>query len=79
MSFPALCGAKTNSKKPNRCIDFLLNLAASLLQLVTAVVIVGWIFSISWGMHFVNQASKIFIHTMNKFIVYINMLLISAV
>ena len=61
ISFTALCGAETNSKKPNRCLDFLLNVAAAILQLATAILIVGWIFSISWGMNFVNLASEYFL------------------
>ncbi|CAK8692728.1 unnamed protein product [Clavelina lepadiformis] len=59
MALAALCGAKTNSKKPSRCKDFLLNLVAFLLQLLTALLIVGWIWSIFWGMNVVTQANEV--------------------
>ena len=37
---------------------FVVNIVAGLLQVVTFIVIVGWIWSISWGMTFVQLASK---------------------
>nr|CAB3266669.1 protein stum homolog [Phallusia mammillata] len=58
MGFAALFGARTCSKKPNRCIDFLLNIACAFLQMLTAIVIVGWIWSIYWGMNVITQAQE---------------------
>jgi len=63
MALAALCGAKTSSKKQNRCLDFLINLGSGLLQILTAAVIVGWVWSIYWGMYIVTQASELQIMT----------------
>lgn len=38
---------------------FLLNILAGFLQMVTFIIIVGWIWSILWGMNFVQLASKL--------------------
>jgi hypothetical protein len=42
----------------SRARAFCLNVLAAILQLVTFVVIVGWIWSILWGMTFIQLASK---------------------
>lgn len=55
-SFTVFCGAKTKISKPRNA--FMLNLLAAFLQMVTFLVIVGWIWSILWGMNFVQIALK---------------------
>ncbi|XP_052058748.1 protein stum homolog [Mytilus californianus] len=55
-SFTVFCGAQTKISKRRNA--FLLNLLAAFLQMVTFLVIVGWIWSILWGMNFVQIALK---------------------
>lgn len=55
-SFTVFCGAKTKISKRRNA--FLLNLLAAFLQMVTFLVIVGWIWSILWGMNFVQIALR---------------------
>lgn len=57
-AFAVLCGAMTDQHHQHVCVVFLLNVAAALIQLLTAVVIVGWIMSIFWGMDMVILASE---------------------
>ncbi|XDV41463.1 hypothetical protein PO909_010334 [Leuciscus waleckii] len=40
------------------CCVFWLNIAAAFIQIVTAIVMVGWIMSIFWGMDMVILASE---------------------
>jgi hypothetical protein len=40
------------------CCVFWLNIAAALIQVLTAIVMVGWIMSIFWGMDMVILASE---------------------
>eukprot|EP00062_Callorhinchus_milii_P021124 gi/632977520/ref/XP_007905392.1/ PREDICTED: uncharacterized membrane protein C1orf95 homolog [Callorhinchus milii] len=56
-AFMVLCGAKTDLPDWNVCCVFWLNIAAALIQILTAVVMVGWIMSIFWGMDMVILAS----------------------
>ncbi|XP_060074343.1 protein stum homolog [Ylistrum balloti] len=53
-SFTVFCGATTRIGK--RVHAFVLNILAALLQMITFLVIVGWIWSILWGMNFVQFA-----------------------
>lgn len=55
-SWACLCGCKTKLGKPAKA--FGLNILSAMLQFVSFVVIVGWVWSIIWGMHFVQIASK---------------------
>ncbi|GFR69010.1 protein stum homolog [Elysia marginata] len=55
-SWTCLCGCQTKLGKPARA--FGLNLLSALLQMVSFVVIVGWVWSIIWGMNFVQIASE---------------------
>ncbi|XP_041044590.1 protein stum homolog [Carcharodon carcharias] len=56
-AFMVLCGARTDLPNRHVCCVFLINVAAALIQILTAVVMVGWIMSIFWGMDMVILAS----------------------
>ncbi|XP_078492007.1 protein stum homolog [Ciona intestinalis] len=58
MAICALCGCKTNSVKPNKCKDFALNILCGFLQLLLAIILVGWIWSIYWGINIVTIANE---------------------
>ncbi|XP_078506002.1 protein stum homolog [Lissotriton helveticus] len=58
-AFTVLCGARTDLPDRHMCCVFWLNIAAALIQCLTAIVMVGWIMSIFWGMDMVILASKI--------------------
>ncbi|XP_054711328.1 protein stum homolog [Uloborus diversus] len=47
-----LCGCPT--EYDDKCTAFLYNVLASLLQLFTALIVVGWVWSIMWGITFVS-------------------------
>ncbi|KAL4238157.1 hypothetical protein ACF0H5_002868 [Mactra antiquata] len=53
-AFTVLCGAPTalNKKVP----AFLYNVLSAFLQMITFIVIVGWVWSILWGMNMVTIA-----------------------
>lgn len=53
-SFTVFCGARTEYDTNWRAFGF--NLLASILQLVTAIIVVGLIWSIMWGVIFINLA-----------------------
>ncbi|KAM6964877.1 protein stum homolog [Aplochiton taeniatus] len=55
-AFTVLCGARTDLPHRHVCCVFWLNVAAALIQVLTAVVMVGWIMSIFWGMDMVILA-----------------------
>uniref|UniRef100_H3D043 Stum, mechanosensory transduction mediator homolog n=1 Tax=Tetraodon nigroviridis TaxID=99883 RepID=H3D043_TETNG len=57
-AFTVLCGAQSELI-PERgvCCVFWLNVAAAMIQILTAVIMVGWIMSIFWGMDMVILAS----------------------
>ncbi|KFP45520.1 putative membrane protein C1orf95, partial [Chlamydotis macqueenii] len=57
-AFTVLCGARTDLPDRHKCCVFWLNIAAALIQILTAIVMVGWIMSIFWGMDMVILASK---------------------
>ncbi|KAM5204815.1 protein stum homolog isoform 2-T2 [Hipposideros larvatus] len=56
-AFTVLCGARTDLPDRHVCCVFWLNIAAALIQILTAIVMVGWIMSIFWGMDMVILAS----------------------
>ncbi|KAL6485945.1 hypothetical protein MHYP_G00053370 [Metynnis hypsauchen] len=56
-AFTVLCGARTDLPDRHVCCVFWLNIAAAFIQILTAVVMVGWIMSIFWGMDMVILAS----------------------
>lgn len=56
-AFTVLCGARTDLPDRHICCVFWLNIAAALIQILTAIVMVGWIMSIFWGMDMVILAS----------------------
>ncbi|XP_026901919.1 protein stum homolog isoform X1 [Acinonyx jubatus] len=56
-AFAVLCGARTDLPDRHVCCVFWLNIAAALIQTLTAIVMVGWIMSIFWGMDMVILAS----------------------
>ncbi|EOA99116.1 putative membrane protein C1orf95 [Anas platyrhynchos] len=56
-AFTVLCGARTDLPDRHMCCVFWLNIAAALIQILTAIVMVGWIMSIFWGMDMVILAS----------------------
>lgn len=58
-AFTVLCGAHSELI-PERgvCCVFWLNVAAAVIQILTAVIMVGWIMSIFWGMDMVILASQ---------------------
>ncbi|CAG01796.1 unnamed protein product [Tetraodon nigroviridis] len=60
-AFTVLCGAQSELI-PERgvCCVFWLNVAAAMIQILTAVIMVGWIMSIFWGMDMVILASQFF-------------------
>lgn len=58
-AFAVLCGARNDLiSERGVCCVFWLNVAAALIQLLTAVIMVGWIMSIFWGMDMVILASE---------------------
>ncbi|XP_006046142.1 protein stum homolog isoform X1 [Bubalus bubalis] len=57
-AFTVLCGARTDLPDRHVCCVFWLNIAAALIQILTAIVMVGWIMSIFWGMDMVILASR---------------------
>uniref|UniRef100_UPI00398E4D7A protein stum homolog n=1 Tax=Pristiophorus japonicus TaxID=55135 RepID=UPI00398E4D7A len=57
-AFMVLCGARTDLSNRHVCCVFLLNVAAALIQILTAIVMVGWIMSIFWGMDMVILAKQ---------------------
>ncbi|CAL8316822.1 unnamed protein product [Merluccius merluccius] len=57
-AFTVLCGAHSELvAQRGVCCVFLLNVAAALIQILTAFIMVGWIMSIFWGMDMVILAS----------------------
>ncbi|CAJ1077326.1 protein stum homolog [Xyrichtys novacula] len=57
-AFTVLCGARSDLiSERGLCCVFWLNVAAALIQILTAVIMVGWIMSIFWGMDMVILAS----------------------
>uniref|UniRef100_A0A673T142 Uncharacterized protein n=1 Tax=Suricata suricatta TaxID=37032 RepID=A0A673T142_SURSU len=57
-AFAVLCGARTDLPDRHVCCVFWLNIAAALIQTLTAIVMVGWIMSIFWGMDMVILATS---------------------
>lgn len=58
-AFAVLCGARSDLiSERGVCCVFWLNVAAAFIQLLTAVIMVGWIMSIFWGMDMVILASQ---------------------
>lgn len=58
-AFSVLCGARSELiSERGVCCVFWLNVAAALIQILTAVIMVGWIMSIFWGMDMVILASQ---------------------
>ena len=55
-AFTVLCGAPTALNK--KTAAFLFNLLSAFLQMITFIIIVGWVWSILWGMNMVTLASK---------------------
>ncbi|CAL1526188.1 unnamed protein product [Lymnaea stagnalis] len=55
-SWACLCGCKTKLGKPAKA--FGLNLLSALLQMLSFVLIVGWVWSIIWGMNFLQIATQ---------------------
>ncbi|KAA8583179.1 hypothetical protein FQN60_015725, partial [Etheostoma spectabile] len=56
-AFTVLCGARSELiSERGVCCVFWLNVAAALIQILTAVIMVGWIMSIFWGMDMVILA-----------------------
>uniref|UniRef100_A0A3P9PBB8 Stum, mechanosensory transduction mediator homolog n=1 Tax=Poecilia reticulata TaxID=8081 RepID=A0A3P9PBB8_POERE len=56
-AFTVLCGARSELiSERGVCCVFWLNMAAALIQILTAVIMVGWIMSIFWGMDMVILA-----------------------
>ncbi|XP_060596835.1 protein stum homolog isoform X3 [Ruditapes philippinarum] len=53
-AFTVLCGAPTALNK--RTAAFLFNLLSAFLQMITFIIIVGWVWSILWGMNMVTLA-----------------------
>ncbi|XP_009572582.1 PREDICTED: protein stum homolog [Fulmarus glacialis] len=60
-AFTVLCGARTDLPDRHMCCVFWLNIAAALIQILTAIVMVGWIMSIFWGMDMVILARLHFV------------------
>ncbi|XP_039260433.1 protein stum homolog [Styela clava] len=58
LSLFSLCGVPTDLKKQNFCLAFLINLLTAFLQMITAVIIIGWIWSVYWGMFAVTEANE---------------------
>ncbi|XP_070180660.1 protein stum homolog isoform X2 [Littorina saxatilis] len=55
-AWTCLCGCKTRLGAPAKA--FGCNLLAAFLQMVSFVIIVGWVWSIIWGMNFVQIATS---------------------
>jgi len=43
----------------NKCKGFFINIAAAILQVITSPIMVGWIWSVIWGMTMVQLARKL--------------------
>ncbi|KAF7650602.1 hypothetical protein LDENG_00123110 [Lucifuga dentata] len=57
-AFSVLCGARSELiSERGVCCVFWLNVAAAFIQILTAVIMVGWIMSIFWGMDMVILAN----------------------
>jgi len=54
--FTVWCGCKSECESPKEACAK--NVLAAFLQIVTTVILVGWIWSIFWGVQFINEASK---------------------
>lgn len=52
-----ICGCKTEHDSKRK--SSLISLLAAFLQLITAPIIVGWIWSVLWGITFVNVSSEL--------------------
>ncbi|XP_070577371.1 protein stum homolog [Ptychodera flava] len=57
-AFTVFCCGKTGNPERAPCVDFWLNILSALLQIITFPVIVGWIWSIFWGMTFVTLSAE---------------------
>ncbi|KAG8182501.1 hypothetical protein JTE90_020416 [Oedothorax gibbosus] len=55
-AFTVLCGCPTEYCDEERCTAFLYNVLAAFLQLLTALIVVGWVWSIMWGITFVGMS-----------------------
>lgn len=55
-SFTVFCCGSTNVSSRGRAFCF--NILSALLQMITFIVIVGWIWSIIWGMTFVTLSTS---------------------
>ncbi|EEC13637.1 hypothetical protein IscW_ISCW011737 [Ixodes scapularis] len=53
----ALCGCRTEHGSRWRAAGY--NLLAALLQTLTAPFVVGWVWSIMWGITFVNVSASV--------------------
>ncbi|XP_047244575.1 protein stum homolog isoform X1 [Girardinichthys multiradiatus] len=59
-AFTVLCGARSELiSERGVCCVFWLNVAAAFIQILTAVIMVGWIMSIFWGMDMVILAKHV--------------------
>ncbi|XP_077866207.1 protein stum homolog [Saccoglossus kowalevskii] len=57
-AFTVFCCGKTANPERHPCIDFWMNICSALLQIILFPVIVGWIWSIFWGMTFVTLSGE---------------------
>jgi len=55
-AFTVLCGCKHGCQTTREaCVR---NVLAGVLQIATIIIMVGWIWSIFWGVTFINEATK---------------------
>uniref|UniRef100_A0A3Q3MG83 Stum, mechanosensory transduction mediator homolog n=1 Tax=Mastacembelus armatus TaxID=205130 RepID=A0A3Q3MG83_9TELE len=71
-AFTVLCGARSDLiSERGVCCVFWLNVAAALIQVLTAVIMVGWIMSIFWGMDMVILASQyLYLFRCSSFLIF---------
>ncbi|KAH9509050.1 hypothetical protein Btru_048889 [Bulinus truncatus] len=55
-SWACLCGCKTKLGNPAKA--FGLNLLSAILQMLSFVLIIGWVWSIIWGMNFLQISNQ---------------------
>lgn len=54
-SFATLLGCTTGYGKESRFQAFLLGLAITFTQITTAIFVIGWVWSVMWGVNFIKR------------------------
>lgn len=59
-SFATLFGCTTGYGKEGKCQAFFLGLAITITQVTTAIFVVGWVWSVMWGVNFIKRKFLLF-------------------